>query len=68
MCSPISASRPPPEFARLDNGDTLKLAECEEVLSDGTDYPPLEREQQLTLPPWGYRWVRIHRPARPTGL
>src|ERR1700745_3385068 len=32
MSSSISASRPPPEFARLDNGDTLKLAECEEVL------------------------------------
>ena len=33
MCSPLSAS-PPPEFARLDNGDALKLAVCEEVLVD----------------------------------
>jgi hypothetical protein len=32
MRSPISASRPPPEIARLYNGDTLKPAECEEVL------------------------------------
>jgi len=31
----LSAGRVPPEFARLDNGDTLKLAEREEVLVDG---------------------------------
>jgi glycosidase len=43
-------------------------AECEEVISDGSSYPPLRREQMLTLPPWGYRWVRVHRPTRPVGL
>jgi maltose alpha-D-glucosyltransferase/alpha-amylase len=57
-----------PATASLTVADLGADAECEEVLSDGTDYPPLEREQQLTLPPWGYRWVRIHRPARPAGL
>jgi trehalose synthase len=39
-------------------------SECEEVISDPTDYPPLTTRQELTLPPWGYRWVRVHRPAR----
>jgi hypothetical protein len=35
VCGPLSASRLPPELARRDNGDTLKLAEREEVLADG---------------------------------
>jgi hypothetical protein len=39
-------------------------SESEEVLSDPTDYPPMRTRQQLTLPPWGYRWVRVHRPTR----
>jgi maltose alpha-D-glucosyltransferase/alpha-amylase len=39
-------------------------AECEEVLSDQSSYPPLQARQRLTLPPWGYRWVRVHRPGR----
>jgi maltose alpha-D-glucosyltransferase/alpha-amylase len=39
-------------------------AECEEVLSDQGSYPPLQTRQQLTLPPWGYRWVRVHRPSQ----
>jgi hypothetical protein len=33
--SGVSASRVPPEFARLSYGDTLKLAEREEVFVDG---------------------------------
>ncbi|MDX6254404.1 MAG: hypothetical protein QOJ11_738 [Frankiales bacterium] len=38
-------------------------SECEEVLSDPTDYPVMRTRQRLTLPPWGYRWVRVHRPT-----
>ena len=33
--SGVSAGRVPPEFARLNYGDTLKLAEREEVFVDG---------------------------------
>jgi hypothetical protein len=33
--SGVSASRVPPEFARLNYDDTLKLAELEEVFADG---------------------------------
>jgi trehalose synthase len=52
--------------ARIDLrvDDLGKDAECEEVLSDGPGYPPLQAAQSLTLRPWGYRWVRIHRPSR----
>jgi maltose alpha-D-glucosyltransferase/alpha-amylase len=57
-----------PASVRLTLDDVGAEAECEEVISDGTPYPPLDRDQELTLPPWGYRWVRIHRPPRPVDL
>jgi hypothetical protein len=52
--------------ARIDLrvDDIGKDAECEEVLSDGAGYPPLQAAQSLALRPWGYRWVRVHRPSR----
>jgi glycosidase len=52
-----------PATVRLTVGDVGADAECEEVISDPTPYPPFGRDQELTLPPWGYRWVRIHRPS-----
>jgi glycosidase len=56
-----------PATVQVSADDLGADAECEEVMSDGTAYPPFGKDQQLTLPPWGYRWVRVHRPQRPKG-